>query len=345
MSRKTLSGPVRKAHPGADVVCVCSREFPRVDHPLRLKCGVCGLHGGYRVGSVLVAEAGMRQGTRADLADYIGFSGYFRCCKCEAGGPWALPSNTLAIISDMAACAWGGEDDAPVMFGSIATFDGRSFRYATECEEHLKELIEREPDRAFLWVRLGNLYRQSEENVLAETAYRKAIELDECDIEAHALLGGILVDTGRSLDAVPHWHAFLKHVRAANDVKDEVREILFTGVMDELLGAEAEAQGPIDSFPPKDGADIVGPPSHEASNIEIHSLDLSTKKGFEELCDMFIDTPDRRRRDWIDRPSTRGRRHHVPVPQGAAAERCIGRNDPCTCGSGRKYKKCCGHSE
>ena len=34
-----------------------------------------------------------------------------------------------------------------------------------------------------------------------------------------------------------------------------------------------------------------------------------------------------------------------PPPQGAIAVRTtpkIGRNDPCPCGSGKKYKKCCG---
>jgi uncharacterized protein YchJ len=34
-----------------------------------------------------------------------------------------------------------------------------------------------------------------------------------------------------------------------------------------------------------------------------------------------------------DRPSTR------PVVR---AEEKVGRNDPCPCGSGKKYKKCCG---
>ncbi len=29
-------------------------------------------------------------------------------------------------------------------------------------------------------------------------------------------------------------------------------------------------------------------------------------------------------------------------PGGAAAGRKVGRNEPCPCGSGRKYKKCCG---
>jgi uncharacterized protein YecA (UPF0149 family) len=27
---------------------------------------------------------------------------------------------------------------------------------------------------------------------------------------------------------------------------------------------------------------------------------------------------------------------------GAAATRKVGRNEPCPCGSGKKYKKCCG---
>ncbi len=29
-------------------------------------------------------------------------------------------------------------------------------------------------------------------------------------------------------------------------------------------------------------------------------------------------------------------------PQPVAAEKKVGRNEPCPCGSGKKYKKCCG---
>jgi preprotein translocase subunit SecA len=46
-------------------------------------------------------------------------------------------------------------------------------------------------------------------------------------------------------------------------------------------------------------------------------------------------------------PEASGSRAGTPAPKGggrAAAPKAskIGRNDPCTCGSGRKYKKCCG---
>ncbi len=32
----------------------------------------------------------------------------------------------------------------------------------------------------------------------------------------------------------------------------------------------------------------------------------------------------------------------APAAQPAQSDRVAGRNDPCPCGSGRKYKKCCG---
>jgi uncharacterized protein YecA (UPF0149 family) len=33
----------------------------------------------------------------------------------------------------------------------------------------------------------------------------------------------------------------------------------------------------------------------------------------------------------------------TPVEQ-AQSDRTVGRNDPCPCGSGKKYKKCCGQA-
>lgn len=37
-----------------------------------------------------------------------------------------------------------------------------------------------------------------------------------------------------------------------------------------------------------------------------------------------------------------GHHHHPPVAQVVREGDKIGRNDPCPCGSGKKYKKCCG---
>lgn len=40
---------------------------------------------------------------------------------------------------------------------------------------------------------------------------------------------------------------------------------------------------------------------------------------------------------YVDGVSLRGETYHRPEPK-------VGRNDPCPCGSGKKYKKCCGAS-
>jgi hypothetical protein len=44
---------------------------------------------------------------------------------------------------------------------------------------------------------------------------------------------------------------------------------------------------------------------------------------------------DRLRRGWQARTAI------APTRDNATATRAVGRNDPCPCGSGRKYKKCC----
>jgi hypothetical protein len=43
-----------------------------------------------------------------------------------------------------------------------------------------------------------------------------------------------------------------------------------------------------------------------------------------------------------DRREARGRQHFAPPPAPAAATPSVGRNQPCPCGSNRKFKKCCG---
>jgi uncharacterized protein YecA (UPF0149 family) len=36
--------------------------------------------------------------------------------------------------------------------------------------------------------------------------------------------------------------------------------------------------------------------------------------------------------------------HHAPAMPVVRGHRKVGRNDPCPCGSGKKYKRCCGRS-
>jgi len=50
----------------------------------------------------------------------------------------------------------------------------------------------------------------------------------------------------------------------------------------------------------------------------------------------------RRKRRELEQARMAGAGDHMPVQQVVRSGAKIGRNDPCPCGSGKKYKKCCG---
>jgi hypothetical protein len=339
MSRKTKARRIRPSLRLAPPRYWHVYDAPKVTRPLALICGACGTEGRYKVGTVTLDANIVRSSDKDVMQRAVGFTGYFRCHKCDAGGPWTLPQETEMYVMAMAIGAAAGMEDLPLVVGCTATFDKRVFRYATECEAHLKGLIDGEPQRSFLWVRLGNLYSHAGLNDRAETAYRRAIELDPTDIEAHSMFGQLLVETDRSLEAVPHWHAVLKHARDARYVRVGLRRTLVRGAIQCLLEARAESKGQIDLLPPINPDEIEKPSGDEPLILKLREFDLSSEDGLDQLCDMFLE---RLNRPW-EEPSRLRKKPRLddwmtPIRREACA---VGRNDLCPCGSGRKYKKCC----
>lgn len=322
-------------------------DVPRLDRPLPLVCGVCGAPGLYDVGTVVLDTSIATSPAPDGIREAVGFTGYFRCRKCDAGGPWKLSEVAATGIMAMALTYMSDEDDVPIVFGCAATFDGHLIRYATEGESYLKKLIDREPERAFLWVRLGNLYSHAGADELAEGAFERAIELDPADVEARGMLGRLLFETGRCLEGVPHWHAVLKHVRDARKVDMELRRGLVRQAIECLLRAHAESNGQIDLFPTMDRKELEHRnKKDEPAIVELREFDLGSEEGIDELCDLFLDR--QRRRGWDLFRRRKRRTHDVsddwstePVQRSTAP---VGRNAKCPCGSGHKYKKCCGRS-
>lgn len=117
-------------------------DAPRVEKPLSLICGVCGASGRYDVGTVTIDPRVVGSPDRDAIDEAVGFTGYFRCRKCRAGGPWEFPNETILYIIAMAVAPLSGEEDVPLFLGCNATFDKHTFRYATDCEAHLKGLID-----------------------------------------------------------------------------------------------------------------------------------------------------------------------------------------------------------
>ena len=56
------------------------------------------------------------------------------------------------------------------------------------------------------------------------------------------------------------------------------------------------------------------------------------------------DGAERRKRRELDQARMAGAGDRQPVQQVVRGSAKVGRNDPCPCGSGKKYKKCCGAS-
>lgn len=68
--------------------------------------------------------------------------------------------------------------------------------------------------------------------------------------------------------------------------------------------------------------------AHDLTEVEIENLHDAITHNVREI-----------HAYWLSRRETEGRRQQ-PVRHSAPA---VGRNDPCPCGSGKKYKKCCLH--
>ena len=319
-------------------------DAPRIEKRLSLVCGACGAAGRYDVGTVTINPSVAKAPGPDAIEEAVGFTGYFRCRKCDAGGPWELPPETLMRVTALIVAAMSGMEDVPLVVGCTATFDKRITRYATDGEVHLKKLIDREPERAFLWVRLGNLYSHGGQNERAETAYRHAIELDPKDIEAHFMLGQLLIEMARPLEAVPNLHAVLENVRDARQVSKELRRNLVRGAIRLLLEAHAESNGQIDLLPTMSPEDMKKRGENEPLVVELREFDLGSEEGVDDLCNMFLEPPRRRWRDLFGRGKKRAPRVSDDWPAAPIRReaRLVGRTERCPCGSGHKYKKCCG---
>ncbi len=192
---------------------------------------------------------------------------------------------------------------------------------------------------------MGNLYNHTGQPELAQAAYERAIELDPQDIEAHAMLGDVLTEAGQSLDAVPHWHAVLRLARNAHHVDTELRRNLVRSTIHCLLDAHVEFPGRFELFPTSDPGELQKHNDGKPLVLELRQVNLGTKRGVDDLCDLFMGPQPRHEGGLSSSPRSRERdfpdfRPAAPIRHAAPA---VGRNDPCPCGSGRKYKKCCGH--
>jgi hypothetical protein len=322
--------------------------FEPLNVPMELRCGACGRVESYLVGRLAANPAVIVKGDPEIIDEAVCFTRYFHCKHCGAGGPWELTRASRTLVATLLAESLRNPENARIHLMEMALFDGTPLRWPTQGEAHLKQLIEKDPSNAFLWNRLGNLYKVGEVFEQALAAYREALARNEHDLESMHSMAQLLLERGEDEEAARLFHQFLRHARQAPGdmplplLRGQVRYAL------EALAALHRTSGekipflPTEPLPePKPGQEA------EPVVVQLSSYDLSKEEDWERMVDSWL-PPGRAR----ERPGTvprrghppRLHREHPPTPRPRltpGGEGRVGRNDPCPCGSGKKYKNCC----
>lgn len=318
---------------------------------IELRCNRCKRRGRYVLGPALVHPDPMC--SKREGWDGVTFSRIVVCKHCGAEDDYTLGNTALlSIVTESlhqrrkgAAPEVEGAETDPMTFGHARLSDGTSIRRASDAVRHWRQKLDRSPNDAEAWLRLGLVYKTNERVEDAAAALRRAMALRPKHLEAPSALLSLLLERGRAregadllpaiLEALPHSSA-TPRVRslAVRPLVQVLRDAVGAGVW---CGLRAAWKGP-------------------GGTVQRGSLALQRITRWERLCTFLgqaglvraevYTQPDEAHDPALEEliegdeavapPTTRGSAptvHTGPKP---------GRNDPCHCGSGKKYKRCHG---
>lgn len=323
-------------------------EFAELDQDLALICDACDFEASYQVGRVVVDRDLMTDPGKFEesIEDAVSFSGLFRCRKCDSGGPWRLPKETRTKLLAVTTLSMLVPEGAPIQFGKMSTFDGTPMRTGAQSEDYLKQKLAEHPDDAFLWGRLGNLYDHNDQHQLARAAYEKAVELDPNEIESNYSLGCYHMDDQDEATAAMYFQRIARAARSASRWNPTILRQIVRESLERLFSLHQNSPGTT-PFPPE-FEEVPSDWSVAPNIVDPGRLDLSSDDDWEVLTSICLEgkAPPRGQ----ERAASRKNRSRVdkrpedkPVNSPMlTSNRRVGRNEPCPCGSGKKYKRCCG---
>lgn len=190
-----------------------------------LTCKSCGRKGKYDVG-IIVVNVDKKEKTEK-ISDDLQMTGYFRCKHCNAAGNWELPHSLLMLAMIGALSV----EDGRIMVGKSLLFDGSSHKYATDGEEYLLHLLKENPQDAFIWNRLGNLYHKGNRPELAISVFEHSLLIDPGQTESHFTIGDLLAQISDLPNAGYHFRQMLLSAEAYRKIPAvKLREILANGL-------------------------------------------------------------------------------------------------------------------
>lgn len=216
---------------------------------------------------------------------------------------------------------------------------GREVKNMGEAYHLLNSKIEKRPQDADLQRRMGNLLKNGEKPDLAFPYYLEAIRLNQNDAESYYNIVDILIKQGKYTEAVPYLERFVPLCREST-MDERMRRDMFSALLDQTYIVQKETGHKVELFPLAKPEDIAR--TKESITPGVRSFEPADAEDFEWVYHMFRygRVPKKQSKAEVTFEAT-----HVgektlqhPVVKGKK----VGRNDPCPCGSGKKYKMCCG---
>jgi tetratricopeptide (TPR) repeat protein len=226
---------------------------------------------------------------------------------------------------------------------------GRRFNTIREAYEFLREELRKHPESGELHRRFGLILKNGGHPDLGLPYLLKAIALAPDDAEAYYNIVEILVEQERYREAIPHLETLIRLGREG-EMDEQLRRHLFGGLIEQVVVLENKTKHRFELFPrlsPEAVEELApGPPT-----VYLTSLDLSNPREFERAYQLFLTgaLPEAPRKgalrslwEGFSGAEAPAEDEAFVPPQPVRALPKVGRNAPCPCGSGKKYKRCCG---
>lgn len=331
-------------------------DSPEEEAGLRLpvRCTECGRTYIYRVDKLYVAPEVLDE-EDPNLLEEVVPGRIIRCKNCGAEDRYELTRDAYPAITYglMFLANFEEVDDMPLLPLPPRFSDGTVIKRASEAIRYMEDQAEQNPESGEIWRKLGNTCDKFDRPEKAEMAWRRAVEVDETEAEAAFSLANMLGGRGEHEEGIQFILETIERLPVA-EMDQSTREVL----------AEALAR----SLEPMQS--ILNPPLAmkavwtEDGELQRGKVDLRRIKNWERLGELlgqnrfesveFTDEMPEDSPTRLEKLINRRPRHFAipglddfdsepfPTEGPAMGNQEVGRNDPCPCGSGRKYKRCCG---
>jgi tetratricopeptide (TPR) repeat protein len=306
-----------------------------------LRCTKCGRTYEYELENIYVCEHGSPV-----IGDIIQCKGCGSIETYEMTDPsqMRITAEMLRVVAFQQRQEKGevsGQLDSPIkpLKRLDLTTLGRKVKSTGEAYHLLEAEIEKHPQNADIQKRMGNLLKNGGKPDLAFPYYLEAIRINPDDVESHYSIVDMLIDQKRYGEAIPYLERLVPLCRECK-MAERRRRNMFSALLDQVQIIRQETGHNVELFPLAKTENLAV--TNNSITLDLRSFEPTDPEDFEWLYNAFRygQMPENRLKSEVPIEATPlgGKTLQLPV---AKVEK-VGRNDPCPCGSGKKYKKCCG---